>query len=167
MATHSSVLAWRILEMGEPGGLPSMGSHRVGHKWSDLAAAAAAGIIDILKTLHNLMSLDTLHKPILLSVISCFIYSCIIFLIVLSIHILLCNSLFLQDDYFEFPCHFIDLYFFKLLEILFFWSCHVFVILYVPCNFTLMSIHLKEQPHLPVFNELVLTERDLRQLVCL
>ena len=30
-ATHSSVLAWRILEMGEPGGLPSMGSHRVGH----------------------------------------------------------------------------------------------------------------------------------------
>ena len=31
MATHSSVLAWRILETGEPGGLPSMGSHRVGH----------------------------------------------------------------------------------------------------------------------------------------
>ena len=30
-ATHSSVLAWRIPEMGEPGGLPSMGSHRVGH----------------------------------------------------------------------------------------------------------------------------------------
>ena len=42
MATHSSVLAWRIPEMGEPGGLPSMGSHRVGHDWSDLAAAAAA-----------------------------------------------------------------------------------------------------------------------------
>ena len=31
MATHSSVLAWRIPEMGEPGGLPSMGLHRVGH----------------------------------------------------------------------------------------------------------------------------------------
>ena len=31
MATHSSVLAWRIPGMGEPGGLPSMGSHRVGH----------------------------------------------------------------------------------------------------------------------------------------
>ena len=42
MATHSSVLAWRILGMGEPGGLPSMGSHRVVHAWSDLAAAAAA-----------------------------------------------------------------------------------------------------------------------------
>ena len=42
MATHSSVLAWRIPGMGEPGGLPSVGSHRVGHDWSDLAAAAAA-----------------------------------------------------------------------------------------------------------------------------
>ena len=40
MATHSSVLAWGIPGMGEPGGLPSMGSHRVGHDWSDLAAAA-------------------------------------------------------------------------------------------------------------------------------
>ena len=35
MATHSSVLAWRIPGTGEPGGLPSMGSHRVGHDWSD------------------------------------------------------------------------------------------------------------------------------------
>ena len=36
MATHSSVLAWRIPGMAEPGGLPSMGSHRVGHDWNDL-----------------------------------------------------------------------------------------------------------------------------------
>ena len=42
MATHSSVLAWRIPGLEEPGGLRSMGSHRVGHDWSDLAAAAAA-----------------------------------------------------------------------------------------------------------------------------
>ena len=42
MAAHSSVLAWRIPGTGEPGGLLSMGSHRVGHDWSDLAAAAAA-----------------------------------------------------------------------------------------------------------------------------
>ena len=42
MATHSSVLAWRIPGTGEPGGLPSLGSHRVGCDWSDLAAAAAA-----------------------------------------------------------------------------------------------------------------------------
>ena len=43
MATHSRILAWRIPEMGEPGGLPSMGSHRVRHDWSDLAAAGALG----------------------------------------------------------------------------------------------------------------------------
>ena len=42
MATHSSVLAWRIPGTGEPGGLLSMGSHRVRHDWSDLAAVAAA-----------------------------------------------------------------------------------------------------------------------------
>ena len=42
MATHSRLLAWRIPGMGEHGGLPSMGSHRVGHNWGDLAAAAAA-----------------------------------------------------------------------------------------------------------------------------
>ena len=44
MATHSSVLAWRIPGMGEPGGLPSMGLHRVGHDGSDLAAAAGGGV---------------------------------------------------------------------------------------------------------------------------
>ena len=42
MATHSSILAWRIPGTEEPGGLPSMEPHRVGHDWSDLAAAAAA-----------------------------------------------------------------------------------------------------------------------------
>ena len=41
MATHSNILAWRIPGTGEPGGLPSMGSHRVRHDWSNLAAAAA------------------------------------------------------------------------------------------------------------------------------
>ena len=45
MARHSSTLAWRIPGTGDPGGLPSMGSHRVGHNWSDLAAAAAAAYI--------------------------------------------------------------------------------------------------------------------------
>ena len=40
MATHSNILAWRIPGTEEPGGLPSMGSHRVGHDWSSLAAAA-------------------------------------------------------------------------------------------------------------------------------
>ena len=47
MATHSSVLAWRIPGTGEPGGLPSMGSHRVRHDWSELAAAAAALVCSV------------------------------------------------------------------------------------------------------------------------
>ena len=45
MATQSSVLAWGIPGTGEPGGLPSMGSHRVRHDWSNLAAAAADNIL--------------------------------------------------------------------------------------------------------------------------
>ena len=45
MATHSSTLAWRIPGTEEPGQLPSMLSHRVGHDWSDLAAAAAADFL--------------------------------------------------------------------------------------------------------------------------
>ena len=45
MATHSSVLAWRIPGMAESSGLPSMRSHRVGHDWSDLEAAAAESMI--------------------------------------------------------------------------------------------------------------------------
>ena len=53
MATHSSVLAWRIPRMGEPGGLSSMGSHRVRHDWSDLAAAAILGDTLRVKILHH------------------------------------------------------------------------------------------------------------------
>ena len=53
MATHSSVLAWRIPGMGEPGGLLSMGLHRVGHNCSDLAAAAATVMLE--KTLESLL----------------------------------------------------------------------------------------------------------------
>ena len=44
MASHSSVLAWRIPGTKEPGGLPSMGSHRVGHDWSDLAVAGLQNV---------------------------------------------------------------------------------------------------------------------------
>ena len=61
MATHSSVLAWRIPGTGEPGGLPSTGSHRVRHDWSDLAAAAAAAAdrgICLFLSLHSLFSID-------------------------------------------------------------------------------------------------------------
>ena len=53
MATHSNVLAWRIPGTGEPGRLPSMGSHRVGHNWSDLAAAAYFNTIYFLQGERN------------------------------------------------------------------------------------------------------------------
>ena len=56
MATHSSVLAWRIPGTGETGGLPSMGSHRVGHDWSDLVAAAAAAAAEVNVTVIILIS---------------------------------------------------------------------------------------------------------------
>ena len=57
MATHSSVLAWRIPGTREPGGLPSMGSHRVGHDWSDLAAVAVA-------RLHLFMRIIRAYLPL-------------------------------------------------------------------------------------------------------
>ena len=53
MATHSSILAWRIPGMGEPRGLPSMGSHRVGRDWGDLAAAAAGYVYTTTSLLSN------------------------------------------------------------------------------------------------------------------
>ena len=58
MATHSNVLAWRM----EPGGLPSMGSHRVRHDWSDLATAAASEIYPSLE--NKIMFLDLDYKDI-------------------------------------------------------------------------------------------------------
>ena len=53
MATHSTVLAWRIPGTGEPGGLLSMGLHRVGHDGSDLAAAAAAAAASLSSILFS------------------------------------------------------------------------------------------------------------------
>ena len=60
MATHSGVLAWRIPGTGEPGGLPSMGPPWVGHDWSDLAAAAAAG--KLANIFHHFNGLKSKHK---------------------------------------------------------------------------------------------------------
>ena len=61
MGTHSSVFAWRIPGVAEPGGLLSMGLHRVGHDWSDLAAAAAAAIFqNLLKQPHLLYEIAPL-----------------------------------------------------------------------------------------------------------
>ena len=57
MATHSSVLAWRIPGTGDPGELPSLGSHRVGHGWSDLAAAAAAAALIMVSVGRNFFNI--------------------------------------------------------------------------------------------------------------
>ena len=65
MATHSSVLAWRIPGMGEPDGLPLVGSHRVvGHDRSDLAAAAAAARTaeNVKEENHELSTINTQPK---------------------------------------------------------------------------------------------------------
>ena len=62
MATHSTILARRIPGTREPGGLPSLGSHRVGHDWSDLAAAAAAAVEKTNNTNFN----TTARTPIFL-----------------------------------------------------------------------------------------------------
>ena len=77
MATHSSVLARRIPGTGAPGGLPSMGSHRVGHDWSDLAAVAAVYMLPrySLHSSHLLLAeLSLLKKNILISRFRIFIF---------------------------------------------------------------------------------------------
>ena len=63
MATHSSVLAWRIPGTGKPGGLPSMGSHRVGHDWSDLAAAAAAAAQSMMYDKFSVYHISSFEVP--------------------------------------------------------------------------------------------------------
>ena len=62
MATHSSVLAWRIPGTGEPEGLPSLGLYRVGHDWSDLAAAAGWSRQSLVHLDWGLFTLLILHS---------------------------------------------------------------------------------------------------------
>jgi len=68
MATHSSVLAWRIPGTGEPGGLPSAGSHRVGHDCSDLAAAAATAAAVCLTDPNTPTYRDLLHSKVYITI---------------------------------------------------------------------------------------------------
>ena len=66
MATHLRILAWRIPGTGEPGGLPSMRSHRVGHDWRDLAAAAAwcgAGALTVFSNISRQIA-NCQHNPL-------------------------------------------------------------------------------------------------------
>ena len=64
MATHSSFIAWIISGTGEPGGLPSMGLHRVGHDWCDLAAAAAAAAEMVSDQIKPQILSDTLEPTL-------------------------------------------------------------------------------------------------------
>ena len=70
MATHSSVLAWRIPGKAEPSGLPSVGSHRVGHDWSDAAAAAAAAAWNSLR--GQWMRMPSFHLSLSFSLSLCY-----------------------------------------------------------------------------------------------
>ena len=79
MATHSSVLAWRIPGMEEPGGLPSMGSHRVRPDCSDLAAAAAAAGVYVCVCVHNHCLLcDNIYNRFYYIVYYIYIYTCLL-----------------------------------------------------------------------------------------
>ena len=75
MATHSSVLAWRDPGTGEPDGLPSVGSHRVGHDWSDLAVVAAA-MCNNPTTQYRFSSQIIISRTILFSRIRFPIFKC-------------------------------------------------------------------------------------------
>ena len=62
MAPHSSTLSWRIPGMGDPGGLPSVGSHRVGHDWCDLATYLPTGLrcwVDVKMNVERLQSVSS------------------------------------------------------------------------------------------------------------
>ena len=75
MATHSSTLAWKIPWTEEPGGLQSMRLHRVGHDWSDLAAAAAAMYV-LFPFLHSVFCFWNLFKLLNIVIVSIFYFLC-------------------------------------------------------------------------------------------
>ena len=78
MATHSSVLAWRIPGTGEPGGLPSMQSHRAGHDWSDLAVAVACWLSESWENSQALQEVPTVVEGLCVCVCVCVcVYKCI------------------------------------------------------------------------------------------
>ena len=122
--THSSVLAWRIPAMGEPGGLLSMGSHRVGHDWSDLAAA----VFPIL--LFSSISLHWLLRKAFLSLLAS-LWNSTFRGLYLSFSLLLFASLFAAIFQASSDSHFAFLHFF---------SMEMFLIP-VSCTMSWTSIH--------------------------
>ena len=80
MATYSSILAWRIPGAGEPAGLPSLGSHRVGHDWNDLAAAGAAArpsSTNMLLWMKLSYHLDKINHLVLSNSTVLYLYCCL------------------------------------------------------------------------------------------
>ena len=73
MATHSSVVAWRIPGTGEAGGLPSMGLHRVGHDWSHLAVAVAVLVYEINRNIKQFL-FHLLSFNVLLMLLDLFLF---------------------------------------------------------------------------------------------
>ena len=98
MATHSSVLAWRIPGMGEPGGLPSMGSHRVGHDWSNLAAAAAGA--DNYVFPHNCCSVTHLCPTLCHLILQYSRHPCSSLLFLLNLFRLISTELMMPSNHF-------------------------------------------------------------------
>ena len=84
IATHSSILVWRIPGTEEPGGLPSMGLHRVGHDWSDLIAAAAAAAAVVWDATFIICSIsiscEVYFKPFSSVLLVCiFMHQCVLY----------------------------------------------------------------------------------------
>ena len=95
MATHSSVLTWKIPGTWEPAGLPSVGLHRVGHDWSDLAAAAAAATTNEFEELFmNWMVIyrSSLQKCLFTSFVFLSWISCLLLMCKNSLYILVTRS---------------------------------------------------------------------------
>ena len=77
MATHSSVLAWRIPGTGKPAGLPSMGLHRVGHDWSELAAAASGR--KVITNLDSILKSRDITLPTKFHLVKVMVFSVVIY----------------------------------------------------------------------------------------
>ena len=85
MATHSSILAWRIPGKVEPGGLLSMGSHRVRHDWSDLANIYIYTHTHIYIYLYQSQSPNSFHQPLSLGIHTFVLYICVCFCFAIKI----------------------------------------------------------------------------------
>ena len=85
MATHSSILSWRIPGTGEPGGLPSQGSQRVGHDWSDLAVSSK-------QCCSEHWGACILLDHVFLQICAQQVHMAVLFLVLRNLHTVLCSS---------------------------------------------------------------------------